>query len=140
MDESHCLKNDKSARTKAAEPLMKSSRRLIMLSGTPALSRPMELYSQVSALQPRMFRYGMSRPRGVTTYAGFPVLGGDPLVPEPWPKNPPPPGESPPPSVPPQQNSVQGVKSPPIMGRPGGGWRGTAFKVPQNVWELPYNH
>ena len=33
--------------------------------------------------------------------SGFPVLGGDPLVPEPWPKNPPPPGESPPPSVPP---------------------------------------
>jgi len=57
MDESHCLKNEKSARTKAAEPLMKSCRNLILLSGTPALSRPMELYSQITALQPKLFRW-----------------------------------------------------------------------------------
>ena len=35
------------SRTKAAEPLMRDSRYLILLTGTPALSRPMELFSQV---------------------------------------------------------------------------------------------
>jgi len=57
MDESHCIKNDKSVRTKAAEPLMRGSRYLILLTGTPALSRPMELYSQISALLPKLFKY-----------------------------------------------------------------------------------
>jgi len=57
MDESHCIKNDKSARTKAAEPIMKESKHLILLTGTPALSRPMELFSQISALDPKLFRY-----------------------------------------------------------------------------------
>ena len=57
MDESHSIKNDKSARTKAAEPLMRECRYLILLSGTPALSRPVELYSQISALNPKLFRH-----------------------------------------------------------------------------------
>jgi len=57
MDESHCIKNDKSARTRAADPLMRECKHLILLTGTPALSRPMELFSQISALQPGMFRW-----------------------------------------------------------------------------------
>ena len=50
--------------------------------------------------------------------------GGDPRDPEASPKNPPPPEFSPPPSVPPQSNSVQGVKIPPIADRSGGGGGG----------------
>ena len=53
--------------------------------------------------------------------AGLPLLGGDPLDPEASPKNPPPLEFNPPPSVPPQSNSVQGVKIPPIAGPSGGG-------------------
>jgi len=57
MDESHSIKDFKSARTKAAEPFLKNSKYLVLLSGTPALSRPIELFSQLQALDPRLFRY-----------------------------------------------------------------------------------
>ncbi|XP_076363842.1 LOW QUALITY PROTEIN: SWI/SNF-related matrix-associated actin-dependent regulator of chromatin subfamily A-like protein 1 [Tachypleus tridentatus] len=55
MDESHFLKNFKSARTRAALVVMKTCKRLILLSGTPALSRPMELYTQISAINNKVF-------------------------------------------------------------------------------------
>ena len=57
LDESHCIKDFKSARTKAVEPLIKSSKYLVLLSGTPALSRPIELFPQISALDPKLFRW-----------------------------------------------------------------------------------
>ena len=50
LDESHMIKNSKSERSRAVEPLAKNSRCLVLLSGTPALSRPIELYSQVYQL------------------------------------------------------------------------------------------
>ena len=50
MDESHCLKNPKAARTRAATPLLRAARRVLLLSGTPALSRPVELFTQISAI------------------------------------------------------------------------------------------
>jgi hypothetical protein len=37
--------------------LLQNCRHLLLLTGTPALSRPMELYSQISALVPRLFKY-----------------------------------------------------------------------------------
>lgn len=46
-DESHYLKNINSLRTKLLLPLMLKSRRVLLLSGTPALSRPMELFTQL---------------------------------------------------------------------------------------------
>uniref|UniRef100_A0A336MKG9 CSON003038 protein n=1 Tax=Culicoides sonorensis TaxID=179676 RepID=A0A336MKG9_CULSO len=52
MDESHTLKNNKAKRTSVAEDLSKVAKRVILLSGTPALSRPKELYSQISMLAP----------------------------------------------------------------------------------------
>ncbi|XP_022246250.1 SWI/SNF-related matrix-associated actin-dependent regulator of chromatin subfamily A-like protein 1 isoform X2 [Limulus polyphemus] len=55
MDESHFLKNFKSARTQAALVVMKTCKRVILLSGTPALSRPMELYTQISAINNKVF-------------------------------------------------------------------------------------
>jgi SNF2 family DNA or RNA helicase len=54
VDESHMLKNKKSKRTKAVLPLLQSANRVIMLSGTPALSRPAELYPQISVLGRRL--------------------------------------------------------------------------------------
>ncbi|XP_068602328.1 SWI/SNF-related matrix-associated actin-dependent regulator of chromatin subfamily A-like protein 1 [Brachionichthys hirsutus] len=55
MDESHFLKNIKTARCKAALPLLKAARRVILLSGTPAMSRPAELYTQILAVRPALF-------------------------------------------------------------------------------------
>ncbi|KAI9203511.1 P-loop containing nucleoside triphosphate hydrolase protein [Polychytrium aggregatum] len=49
-DESHYLKSREAQRTKAILPLIKQAKRGILLSGTPALSRPIELYTQLSAL------------------------------------------------------------------------------------------
>ena len=54
-DESHFIKDAKAQRTKAVVPLLKAARRAICLTGTPALSRPVELYSQVEALRPNVF-------------------------------------------------------------------------------------
>ncbi|XP_072198489.1 SWI/SNF-related matrix-associated actin-dependent regulator of chromatin subfamily A-like protein 1 [Excalfactoria chinensis] len=55
IDESHYLKNIKTARCRAAMPLLKAARRVILLSGTPAMSRPAELYTQIAAVQPGFF-------------------------------------------------------------------------------------
>uniref|UniRef100_A0A8D0DEV6 SWI/SNF-related matrix-associated actin-dependent regulator of chromatin subfamily A-like protein 1 n=1 Tax=Sander lucioperca TaxID=283035 RepID=A0A8D0DEV6_SANLU len=55
MDESHFLKNMKTARCKAALPLLKAAKRVILLSGTPAMSRPSELYTQILAVRPTLF-------------------------------------------------------------------------------------
>ncbi|KAK6627944.1 hypothetical protein RUM44_010426 [Polyplax serrata] len=63
FDESHLLKSSKSARTKVALQLCKLSSKIILLSGTPALSRPQELYSQISAIDsytfPNFYDFGM---------------------------------------------------------------------------------
>ncbi|KAM9344111.1 SWI/SNF-related matrix-associated actin-dependent regulator of chromatin subfamily A-like protein 1 [Pholidichthys leucotaenia] len=55
MDESHFLKNMKTARCRAALPLLKAAKRVILLSGTPAMSRPSELYTQILAVRPTLF-------------------------------------------------------------------------------------
>ncbi|XP_064613753.1 SWI/SNF-related matrix-associated actin-dependent regulator of chromatin subfamily A-like protein 1 [Liolophura sinensis] len=57
MDESHLLKNIKTARTKAAMPLLQAARRVILLTGTPALSRPSELYTQIVAVCPGLMKF-----------------------------------------------------------------------------------
>lgn len=54
-DESHVLKNRSTRRTQALRPLLKRARRALLLSGTPALSRPAEMYSQVEMLDGRLF-------------------------------------------------------------------------------------
>ncbi len=53
VDESHMLKNKSSKRTKAILPILKEATRVVMLSGTPALSKPIELYPQLTALDTR---------------------------------------------------------------------------------------
>lgn len=55
IDESHFIKNRNAKRTVAVGRIACTARRVIMLSGTPALSRPEELYNQVSFLQPLLF-------------------------------------------------------------------------------------
>lgn len=55
VDESHTLKNFKAKCTKAATELGKQANRVILLSGTPALSRPSELYTQLAIIDERFF-------------------------------------------------------------------------------------
>lgn len=55
VDESHVLKNFKAKVTRAATEVAKRAKRVILLSGTPALSRPSELYTQLSLLDDKFF-------------------------------------------------------------------------------------
>ena len=54
-DESHYVKDAKAKRTKALLPVLKRAKRCVLLSGTPALNRPRDLYTQVDALRPGSF-------------------------------------------------------------------------------------
>lgn len=57
LDESHNLKNPKAKCTVHADRISRQSRHVIMLSGTPALSRPVELYSQLQMLDRSFMTY-----------------------------------------------------------------------------------
>lgn len=52
VDESQNIKEGKTQRTKTVVGLCKSARRVVLLSGTPALNRATELYTQLEALLP----------------------------------------------------------------------------------------
>ena len=54
-DESHYVRNGQSARCRAVAAVAGSAARVLLLSGTPALSRPSELFTQLHFLQPKMF-------------------------------------------------------------------------------------
>ena len=59
-DESHNLKQPSSQRCQLALPLLQGCKRLILLSGTPALNRPVELWPQIHALDPKGKLFGQS--------------------------------------------------------------------------------
>ena len=66
VDESHYFKNKLAKRSKLLIPKLIQASRVILLSGTPTLAKPMELYTQVHVLQPNLlgtyqqflYRYG----------------------------------------------------------------------------------
>lgn len=55
-DESHYLKNAQAKRTNASVPILGKAQYAILLSGTPALSRPIELFKQLEALYPDAYK------------------------------------------------------------------------------------
>lgn len=55
VDESHYIRNIKTASCKAIGPLIRAANRRILLSGTPSLSKPVELFSQIDAICPNKF-------------------------------------------------------------------------------------
>uniref|UniRef100_A0A673KN46 DNA annealing helicase and endonuclease ZRANB3-like n=1 Tax=Sinocyclocheilus rhinocerous TaxID=307959 RepID=A0A673KN46_9TELE len=55
VDESHYLKSRNAARSKILVPIIQNAKRAILLTGTPALGRPEELFMQIDALYPRRF-------------------------------------------------------------------------------------
>ncbi|TQD70685.1 hypothetical protein C1H46_043780 [Malus baccata] len=71
-DESHFLKNAQAKRTSASLPVIKRAQYAILLSGTPALSRPIELFKQLEALYPDVYKsvheYGNRYCKGVSHY------------------------------------------------------------------------
>lgn len=78
-DESHALKNSESKRCKILLPVLKAASRVILLSGTPALSRPLELYPQICAVQPNLFPkffdFGKRYCNGQQSYFGWDFKG-----------------------------------------------------------------
>lgn len=48
------MKNLKSEKTKKLLPFLRNARRTLLLTGTPAMSRPLELYPQVQAVSPKL--------------------------------------------------------------------------------------
>ncbi|XP_067271801.1 DNA annealing helicase and endonuclease ZRANB3 [Pseudorasbora parva] len=55
VDESHYLKSRNAARSKILVPIIQNAKRAILLTGTPALGRPEELFMQIDALFPKRF-------------------------------------------------------------------------------------
>jgi hypothetical protein len=53
VDESHMMKSLTAKRTKALMPICTSAKRRILLSGTPALSKPLELFTQIRCVSKR---------------------------------------------------------------------------------------
>ncbi|GFR49779.1 hypothetical protein Agub_g11714, partial [Astrephomene gubernaculifera] len=52
LDEAHYIKNGKAQRTQVALPFIKEARRAVLLTGTPALSKPVELVPLLQGLMP----------------------------------------------------------------------------------------
>ncbi|XP_076232047.1 SWI/SNF-related matrix-associated actin-dependent regulator of chromatin subfamily A-like protein 1 [Calliopsis andreniformis] len=57
VDESHALKSVKTARFKAVQRVVSRALHVILLTGTPVLSRPLELYSQINLIMPNFMGY-----------------------------------------------------------------------------------
>ena len=54
-DEAHYLKSPDAKRTKCLMPIIKKSKRVILITGTPILAKPVELYPLLSILRPDLF-------------------------------------------------------------------------------------
>ncbi|XP_019060382.1 DNA annealing helicase and endonuclease ZRANB3 isoform X5 [Fukomys damarensis] len=55
VDESHYMKSRTATRSKILLPVIQKARRAVLLTGTPALGRPEELFMQIEALFPQKF-------------------------------------------------------------------------------------
>ncbi|XP_012932353.2 DNA annealing helicase and endonuclease ZRANB3 isoform X3 [Heterocephalus glaber] len=55
VDESHYMKSRTATRSKILLPIVQKARRAVLLTGTPALGRPEELFMQIEALFPQKF-------------------------------------------------------------------------------------
>ncbi|KAM6269376.1 DNA annealing helicase and endonuclease ZRANB3 isoform 2-T2 [Porphyrio hochstetteri] len=55
IDESHYMKSRNATRSKILLPIVQKALKAILLTGTPALGRPEELFMQIEALFPRRF-------------------------------------------------------------------------------------
>lgn len=58
-DESHMLKSPSSQRTKILTPILRATKRCLLLSGTPAFARPIELWPQLNILGIEQFGWSI---------------------------------------------------------------------------------
>lgn len=83
-DESHMLKSVSAQRTRALVPILRSANRTILLSGTPALSRPSELFPQLLALHssiwPTMKGFGLRYCNAHQGLRGWDYTGNSNLI------------------------------------------------------------
>lgn len=85
VDESHFLKNGKAKRTKSMTSIAGSAARVLLLTGTPALSRPYELFTQLHMIAPMSWhsenhfcrRYCQGKGTSTTTRGGTGSWGGE---------------------------------------------------------------
>jgi len=56
VDESHMIKNRDAMRTREILKIASQAKRVLLLSGTPALARPLELWPQIEAIEPGLFK------------------------------------------------------------------------------------
>ncbi len=72
-DECHLYKNKKALRTKAVQLLAKDVQKFIAISGTPIVSRPIEIYNAVSIINPNLFPsyWGFAKRYCDAKYTGF---------------------------------------------------------------------
>lgn len=77
FDESHNLKNPKAKQTSTATSLGRKAKRVILISGTPALSRPAELQAQLAILDRSVEYYAFNNRYcdGKTTNFGYQAQG-----------------------------------------------------------------
>ncbi|XP_050677167.1 SWI/SNF-related matrix-associated actin-dependent regulator of chromatin subfamily A-like protein 1 isoform X2 [Leptidea sinapis] len=79
IDESHYLKSHKAQCTVALMSIARHCPRTVLLSGTPALSRPAELYTQLALIAPDLFtsytEYGKRYCAGKQTNFGWDMSG-----------------------------------------------------------------
>lgn len=69
VDEAHYVKNSRTRRFAAVEPIAKAARRLLLLTGTPIPNRPVELLALIELLGPDVLeRVGGSRWRYLRRY------------------------------------------------------------------------
>lgn len=59
-DEAHAVKTPKSRRTKAVQSLAKSSQKVVLMSGTPLLNRPIELFPLLQITRPSEWTNAMA--------------------------------------------------------------------------------
>ena len=75
LDESHCIKSIDAQRTLYIMPIAQRAKRLLLLSGTPLLSRPIEGFTALSCLRPDIFNnfksYGKRYCGPVLTHFGI---------------------------------------------------------------------
>lgn len=55
VDEAHALKNHETKRCKNLLPIIKNSKRLVVISGTPILARPVEIFTLISSIRPDLY-------------------------------------------------------------------------------------
>jgi len=84
IDESHLIKSQKAKRSKIVKLLSRVIPNIIMLTGTPVLSRPMEMFNVLTMIDPRewnnYYGYAVRYCDGKQGYWGFEAKGASNLV------------------------------------------------------------